>query len=75
MIKTVIRGRWLQVVLPHIKGTMEALHVGEVMTAMPLAKHLPAGLVDDDTANRLKAFILCFFEVWPFNQYELRPCS
>ena len=53
----------MQVVLPHIKGTMEALHVGEVMTAMPLAKHLPPSLVDVTTAEHLKAFILRFFEV------------
>ncbi|KAK9839094.1 hypothetical protein WJX74_009391 [Apatococcus lobatus] len=52
----------IQVVLPHIKGTMEALHVGEAMTAMPLAKHLPASLVDAVTADNLKTFILRFFE-------------
>ena len=64
----------MQVVLPHIKGTMEALHVGEVMMAMPLAKHLPGSMVDATTADHLKAFILRFFEVWNSLQEHL-DCS
>ena len=57
--------RWVlgQVVLPHIKGTMEDLHVGEVMATMPLAKHLPNGLVDASAATRLRTFISRFLEV------------
>ena len=52
-----------QVVLPHIKGTMEDLHVGEFMATMPLAKHLPNGLVDASAAARLRTFISTFLEV------------
>ncbi len=53
----------VQVVLPHIKGTMEDLHVGQVVTTMSLSKHLPNGLVDASSAGLLKQFIAAFLEV------------
>ena len=53
----------VQVVLPHIRGTIEDLHVGEVAFSMPLAKHLPPTLVDDQTALHLKQIISHFFQV------------
>ncbi|KAK9863968.1 hypothetical protein WJX84_008019 [Apatococcus fuscideae] len=52
----------IQVVLPHIRGTIEDLHVGEVAFSMPLAKHLPPTLVDDQTALHLKQIISHFFQ-------------